>query len=105
VHLAIDEATLEVRAVEITDSRIGDAPMLAGLLSRIPEGETIASVTADGAYDGRACRDAVAARGAEALAIVLEPMAHTARSRPDGTPSLGRRTVQAPVAATTTSAP
>ena len=67
VHLAIDEATMEVRAVEITDSRIGDAPMLPGLLSQIPEGETIASVTADGAYDGRACRDAIATRGAEAI--------------------------------------
>ena len=67
VHLAIDEATMEVRAVEITDSRIGDAPMLPGLLSQTPEGETIASVTADGAYDGRACRDAIATRGAEAI--------------------------------------
>ncbi len=26
VHLAIDEATMEVRAVEITDSSVGDAP-------------------------------------------------------------------------------
>jgi IS5 family transposase len=67
VHLAIDEATMEVRAVEITDSRTGDAPMLPGLLSQIPEGETIASITADGAYDGRACRDAIALRGAEAI--------------------------------------
>ena len=67
VHLAIDESTLEVRAVEVTDSRIGDAPMLPGLLSQIPEGETIASVTADGAYDGRVCRDAIASRGAEAV--------------------------------------
>ncbi|TFL17239.1 IS5 family transposase [Jannaschia formosa] len=67
VHLAIDEATLEVRAVEITDSSVGDAPMLPGLLSQIPDGEPIGSVTADGAYDGRACRDAVALRGAEAI--------------------------------------
>lgn len=67
VHLGIDEATMEVRAVEITDSRIGDAPMLPSLLSQIPEGEQIASVTADGAYDGRACRDAIALRGAEAV--------------------------------------
>ena len=67
VHLAVDEATLEVRAVEITGSGVGDAPMLPGLLSQIPEGEPIASVTADGAYDGRACRDAIADRGAEAI--------------------------------------
>ncbi len=96
VHLAVDEATLEVRAVEVTESRVGDAPMLPGLLSQIPEGEQIASVTADGAYDGGACRDAISLRGAEALAIVLEPVAHMARSRRVGTPSRGRRTVQVP---------
>ena len=67
VHLGIDEATMEVRAVEITDSTVGDAPMLPGLLSQIPGDEPIASVTADGAYDGRACRDAIASRGAEAI--------------------------------------
>ena len=52
VHLAVDETTLEVRDVEITESRVGDAPKLPGLLSQIPEGEQIAFVTADGAYDG-----------------------------------------------------
>lgn len=67
VHLAVDEATLEMRVVEITGSGVGDAPMLPGLLSQIPEGEPIASLTADGAYDGRACRDASAGRGAEAI--------------------------------------
>jgi len=67
VHLAVDEATLEVRAIEITGSGVGDAPMLSSLLAQIPEGEPIASVTADGAYDSRACRDAIAARGADAI--------------------------------------
>ena len=67
VHLAIDEATMEVRAVEITGSGIGDAPMLPSLLSQVPADEPIASVTADGAYDGRACRDAVANRGTDAI--------------------------------------
>ena len=66
-HLGIDEATLEVRAVEITDSTVGVAPMLPGLLSQIPGDGPIGSVTADGAYDGRACRDAIALRGAEAI--------------------------------------
>ena len=41
--------------------------MLPSLLPQIPEGEPIASVTADGVYDGRACRDAIALRGAEAI--------------------------------------
>lgn len=67
VHLAVDEATLEVRAVEITGSGVGDAPVLPDLLGQIPAGEPIASVTADGAYDARGCRDAIANRGADAV--------------------------------------
>lgn len=67
VHLAIDEATLEVRAVEITGSGVGDAPVLPDLLGQIPDGEEIASVTADGAYDARGCRDAIANLGADAV--------------------------------------
>ena len=38
--------------------------MLPDLLGQIPSDEPIASVTADGAYDTRACRDAIADRGA-----------------------------------------
>ncbi len=30
IHIGIDEETLEVRAVEVTTSNIGDAPMLVG---------------------------------------------------------------------------
>ena len=67
VHLAVDAATLEVRAVEITGSGVGVAPMLPGLLSQISADEPITSVTTDGAYDSRACRDAIANRGAEAI--------------------------------------
>jgi transposase len=58
---------MEVRTVEFTASTVGDAPMLPGLLSQILKGEQIASVIADGAYDGPACRDAIATRGAEAI--------------------------------------
>ena len=36
VHLGIDEQTLEIRAVEVTSSDIGDAPMLPELLSPDP---------------------------------------------------------------------
>ncbi len=67
IHLGIDEQTLEVRAVEITGSHIGDAPMLPDFLSQIPEGQEIGSVTADGAYDTRNCHDAIADRGAHAV--------------------------------------
>ncbi|WP_281985362.1 IS5 family transposase [Thalassorhabdomicrobium marinisediminis] len=67
IHLGIDEETLEVRAVEVTGSHIGDAPILPDLLSQIPADEAIGSITADGAYDTRKCHDAIAGRGAHAV--------------------------------------
>ena len=63
----IDEETLAVRAVEITSSDVGDAPMLPELLNQILPNQDIASVTADGAYDTRKCHDAIAERGAAAV--------------------------------------
>ncbi|WP_143058078.1 IS5 family transposase, partial [Loktanella fryxellensis] len=63
----IDEQTLEVRAVEITGSNTGDAPMLPHLLNQIPQDQEIGSVTADGAYDTRRCHNAIADRGASAV--------------------------------------
>ena len=67
IHLGIDEETLEIRALEITESHIGDAPILPDLLGQIPEDQEIGSVTADGAYDTRKCHDAIAERGAHAV--------------------------------------
>ncbi len=67
VHLGIDADTLEVRAIEVTGSRVGDGPMLPKLLEQIPPEEPIGTVTADGAYDTRACHAAVAAREATAV--------------------------------------
>lgn len=67
IHIGIDEETLEIRAVEVTTSSIGDAPMLPDLLDQIPADEDISSVTADGAFDTRKCHDAIAARNADAV--------------------------------------
>ena len=67
IHIGIDEETLEVRAVEVTSSNIGDAPMLPDLLNQIPPSQDIGSVTADGAYDTRKCHEAIAARNAHAV--------------------------------------
>jgi hypothetical protein len=53
IHIGIDEQTLEIRAVEISGSTTGDAPMLPHLLKQIPRNQQIGSVTADGAYDAR----------------------------------------------------
>lgn len=67
IHIGIDEKTLEVRAVEVTISNVGDAPMLPELLNQIAPDQAIGSVTADGAYDTRKCHDAIAARNAHAV--------------------------------------
>jgi hypothetical protein len=79
IHLGIDAQTLEVRAVEITASHIGDAPVLPDLLGQIPSDEQIGCVTADGAYDTRKCHDAIADRGAHA---VIPPRSQGRRSLP-----------------------
>ncbi|SFG34509.1 IS5 family transposase, partial [Jannaschia rubra] len=55
------------RAVAITWSHVGDAPVLPDLLGQIPADQEIGSVTADGAYDTRKCHDAIAERGAHAV--------------------------------------
>ena len=67
IHIGVDEETLEIRAIEVTSSSIGDAPMLPDLLSQIPPDQELGSVTADGVYDTRKCHDAIAARNAHAV--------------------------------------
>ena len=67
VHLGVDAQTLEIRAIEVTDNAIGDAPMLPQLLAQIPEDELLCSVSADGAYDTKACHEAIAQRHATAI--------------------------------------
>ncbi len=67
VHLGIDAATLEIRAMEVTDNSIGDAPVLPDLLDQIPIDEQISAVSGDGAYDTKACHEAIAERLAQAV--------------------------------------
>ncbi len=67
LHLGIDAETLDIRAIEISDNRTGDAPVLPQLLDQIPEDEPIGIVSGDGAYDTRACHDAIAGRNASAV--------------------------------------
>lgn len=67
VHLAMDTATSDIRAVEFTRSREGDSPILPDLLGQIPGDEDIGNVTADGAYETRRCRSAIIARGGTAI--------------------------------------
>ena len=67
VPLGIDAQTLEIRAIEVTDNSVGDAPMLPELLAQIPPDEALARVSADGADDTKACHAAIAQRGAQAV--------------------------------------
>jgi Transposase DDE domain len=80
IHIGIDEQTLEIRAIEVTSSSIGDAPILPDLLNQIPPGQEIGSVTGDGAYDTRKCHDAIAARNANA---VIPPRKNAKLWKPD----------------------
>lgn len=67
VHLAVDAGSHDIRAVEMTDHRHGDAEILPGLLAQIPKGEQIASIGGDGAYDTRSAYEVAAARNAALL--------------------------------------
>jgi hypothetical protein len=80
IHIGIDEETLEIRAIEVTSSSIGDAPMLPDLLNQIAPDQLLGSVTADGAYDTRKCHDAIAARNAHA---VIPPRKNAKTWKPD----------------------
>src|SRR3990167_5520718 len=55
VHLGIDAETLEIRAIEITGSRVGDAPMLPDLLDQIPPPKPGRGQDALLQASGRAC--------------------------------------------------
>ena len=89
IHIGIDEETLEVLAVEVTGSNIGDALMLPELLNQIPPDQDIGSVTAVGAYDTRKCHEAIDARDAYAVipprknARLLKPTSARAIARND----------------------
>jgi transposase len=68
LHLGVDADTHEIVAVELTPDDVGDVAELATLLDQIDA--DIASMTADGAYDGQVVYDAVAKRHPKAAVIV-----------------------------------
>jgi hypothetical protein len=72
LHLGVDVDTHEVVAVELTQDDVGDASGLVHLLDQVATG--VASVIADGAYDGETVCDAVTDRHPEAD-IIIPPRA------------------------------
>jgi len=74
LHLGVDADTHEIVAVELTPDDVGDISELPHLLDQIDA--DVASMTADGAYDGQVVYDAVAERHPQAAVIV--PLRNTA---------------------------
>jgi transposase len=72
LHLGVDADTHEIVAVELTSDDVGDISEMPELLDQIDT--DVASLTADGAYDGEAVYDAVAERRPEA-AVIIPPRA------------------------------
>ena len=74
LHLAVDPNSGEILACELTTIEEGDAALVGPLLDQITS--PIASVTADGAYDGEPVYRAVAERQpAPPAAVVIPPRA------------------------------
>src|SRR3954464_6766070 len=71
LHLAVDPESGEILASALTTTEEGDAALVGPLLDQITG--PIASVTADGAYDGEPVYRAVAARQPDPPAAVIIP--------------------------------
>jgi transposase len=81
LHLAVDAQTGEIVAHSLTDKDAGDITEVAGLLATV-EGQ-IASVIADGAYDGASVYDAAAARQHELPPHIVIPPRASSIVNPD----------------------
>ncbi|TYC86897.1 IS5 family transposase [Novosphingobium sp. BW1] len=87
VHLGVDLGSSDIRVIEVTGSRVGDAPILPELRDQIPPDHAIASVSADGAFDTRTCHEAIAPRDA----CAITPTRSNAQAWPESTPGVAAR--------------
>ncbi len=94
LHLAVDPGTGEILASELTTTEEGDAALVGPLLEQIHG--PIASVTADGAYDGEPVYRAVSERQPDPPTAVVIPPCATAVPSPtaDTTPTQRDRHLQ-----------
>ena len=84
LHLAVDPSSGEILASELTSNVEGDASQVGPLLEQIPG--SIASVTADGAYDGEPTYRAVAEHQPDPpVAVVIPPRSTAVPSPTAGT--------------------
>jgi hypothetical protein len=87
LHLGVDEQTKEIVAMEVTASHVHDSQVLPRLVKQISE--KINQVSGDGAYDTKACYEAIGQRGANAA---IPPRRNAKRLRCDNAPkTLARR--------------
>ena len=85
LHLAVDPHSHEILASELTTNEVGDSSLVSPLLHQIPG--DIASVMADGAYDGEPVYRAVAQRQPQPPpAVIIPPRATAVQSAIAGTP-------------------
>jgi hypothetical protein len=68
LHLGVDADTHEIVVAELTSDDVGDVSEVPELLAQVDA--DLASLTADGAYDGEVVYDAVAERHPEASVII-----------------------------------
>jgi hypothetical protein len=94
LHLAIHPDSSEILASELTSNEVGDPSMVRPLLDQIPG--ALASVTADGAYDGEPVYRAIAEHQPQAPPAVIIPPRTTAVLSPtaDTAPNLRDRHIQ-----------
>jgi len=90
LHLAVDPSTGEILASELTSNEDGDASQVGALLGQIPG--PLASVIADGAYDGEPTYRAVAERQPDPpVAVIIPPRSTAVPSAVAGTSSVSQR--------------
>ena len=82
--MAVDPSSREILASELTTNNEGDASQVGPLLEQIPG--PIASVTADGAYNGEPVYQAVAERQPDPpVAVIIPPRSSAVPSTAAGT--------------------
>jgi hypothetical protein len=89
LHLAVDTATGEIVASDLTTRRTHDCTQVPALLEQIVD--PIASVLADGAYDTKAVYEAAHGQGGGRAVRVLIPPGRDAQLSPEPSASLQER--------------
>jgi hypothetical protein len=89
LHLAVDAASGEIVASDLTARRTHDCTQVPALLEQIPD--PVASLSADGAYDTKAVYEAAHERGNGRAVRVLIPPGRDAQLSPQSSAALQER--------------